>query len=515
MKIWTPVLALTLSFGLTACDDDDTEVVEISPQFSSAQLVGTLHDYRDRWNPFSEQNNMTRVHASGDLFTATYSLSPTGGRAGDGVYAIRFFTDHELSQVYKHELTAPGHLLTGEQQALGNNIVFQVSELADYTISFDPVGQTFTISPEVALITEISSMQVNGFAYPNEGSEERVIDGRTMPAEVWDETRNEHNMTANGDGTFSKTMPLTVDGGHEGNGVYQILFSANHIADFAFAAVNNRPGELSGGNGYNSKVGLVEEASLVFQVEHDSDYTITVDPASATYHIDPSVAVFNDGIVSYQVNGSAVSNPWDPTDDAHQMQQEDDGSWSLTVPLATDGGDASNGSYVINFSANKSWSLDSTGAGGVWGKALHALPQESNILFKVNETGDHTIRLWPDSNRFEITPEVTPLLTVASLRLVGSMSEWNANDPSFNMSTPDGKYFYIDIDLTAGDEHWYKYTANDAAWGMVFADYNYDGYRELSLHGDPAAFNMQVETDGTYRFWANVDSGDYGITLLN
>ncbi|GAA5218273.1 hypothetical protein ACFSJ3_15460 [Corallincola platygyrae] len=515
MKIWTPVLVLTLSAGLTACDDDDTEIVEISPQLASAQLVGTVHNYRDRWNPYSELNNMTRIDASGDQFTATYTLSPEGGRAGDGIYAIRFFTEHELDQVYKHDLTSPNRLVTGDQHTLGNNIVFQVAEAGDYTITFDPMDQSFTISPEVTLITEISSMQVNGFAYDEEGTEERVVDGRTLPAEVWDETRVEHDMSANGDGSFSKVMPLSATGGHEGNGVYQILFSANHIADFAFGAINNRPGELSGGNGYNSKVGLVEEASLVFRVDTDGDYTITVDPTTATYHIEPAVEVLNDEITSYQVNGSVVANAWDPTDDAHQMTQQDDGSWVLTVPLATDGGDAGNGSYVMNFSSNQSWSLDSTGAAGVWGRALHALPQESNILFKVNETGDHVIRLWPETNRFEITPAVTPLLTVESLRLVGSMSEWNANDPAFNMSTADGKLFYIDVALTAGDEHWYKYTANDASWGMVFADYNYDGYRELTLHGDPAAFNLMVETDGTYRFWANVHTGEYGVTLLD
>ncbi|MEI8313717.1 MAG: hypothetical protein WCH98_23460, partial [Verrucomicrobiota bacterium] len=56
----------------------------------SAQLVGTVRDGRARWNPFLACNDLSPV---GDgTFTSTLKLSASGGRNGDGVYVMRFFT---------------------------------------------------------------------------------------------------------------------------------------------------------------------------------------------------------------------------------------------------------------------------------------------------------------------------------------------------------------------------------------------------------------------------------------
>ncbi len=483
----------------------------------SAQLLGTHSELRGRWNPFLSENFMTRLSGDATEFRKTVALSPSGGRHGDGVYAVRFTTNSDLDQVFKADPKAEvGRLLTAERAYAGQNIIFRVTRATNYRIDFDPRAQAFAIEPAAAVeyLSNIESMQINGFVYDDEGGEESSDGLRTRAAQVWDETRVEHNMEAQGDGVWAKTMPLSTAGGHEKNGVYQMLFSANHNADWAYGARIGKPGQLSGGNGYASKVGRADESSIVFRVPEDGDYTISIDTESYTYWIEPEVEILTDEVEGYQVNGSVVEDPWNPLHPAHQMTAMDDGSWLIRLPLSASGGEAQNGRYVMNFSINGEWALDSIGYGGIWGHTWHALPQERNILFQVAEDGVYDIRLWPDTHRFDIEPPVEGFTAIESLRLVGSMTGWDVNNAEYDMHTDDGVIYTFDVELSADEAYYYKYTANDAAWSWTLADYNYDGYRQLSWHGDPPAMSFTPGEDGLHRFTANVATGTYSVAII-
>ena len=98
----------------------------------SAQLVGTVHDTRTAWNPFAEANDM---HAEKDgSFIRELDLRTDGGRNRDGIYAMRFFTNRELRQVYKRG-TETGRLITATQAAFAGNIIFRVPANGTYLLT--------------------------------------------------------------------------------------------------------------------------------------------------------------------------------------------------------------------------------------------------------------------------------------------------------------------------------------------------------------------------------------------
>src|SRR5579872_1954621 len=68
-------------------------VASEAPPPASVQLLGTVHDTRGRWNPFLADNDMAPQGQSGDYLWQGW-LAADGGRNGDGIYAIRFTTDH-------------------------------------------------------------------------------------------------------------------------------------------------------------------------------------------------------------------------------------------------------------------------------------------------------------------------------------------------------------------------------------------------------------------------------------
>jgi len=135
-------------------------------------------------------------------------------------------------------------------------------------------------------------MQINGFVHDREGSTE-FFDGRRMrPAEKWDEWKPSHEMRKTADGSWEITLPLSASGGHEKNGIYQCLFSANNNSDWGFSAILGKPGRLAGGNGYESRVGHIEETAIVFRVAADGNYTIRVWPEEFRFEISPTVKFF-------------------------------------------------------------------------------------------------------------------------------------------------------------------------------------------------------------------------------
>ena len=484
---------------------------------ANAQMVGTVVGGRYGWNPFHAGNDMQR-EARG-VFMRRIHLSSTGGRNSDGIYVMRFHTGRELRMVFKRGKGA-GRLVSGSGSASAGNIVFRVLKDGWYTVAFDAITSTYSIEPKVDELTKIDSFQVNGFVHDREGATECFDGRRTRPAEKWDEWTPAHEFTRRKDGSWTITLPLSATGGHEKNGVYQCLFSANHNSDWGYGGIIGQPGRLAGGNGYDSRVGHAEESAVVFRVPKDGEYTITVWPEAYRYSISPAVDYFQG--LEFQVNGDVVDDPWNPASPSHSMEKGADGLWKKRLHLSAKGGALGNGTYTMNFSIDGNWALDSIGFGGVWGRTWHSDPQEWNLLFRVDRDGDYLVTFDPAKGTFSFDPEVRPLTKVESLQISGNFEElatdgnggWNPTDPRHDMVSADGRHFTRDIRLTAGSVYDYKYTANRAGWAWSLVDYPYDGYRRLAPHGNPPALRFECPRSGIYRFSADVESGEYSVNLI-
>ena len=369
--------------------------------------------------------------------------------------------------------------------------------------------------------TRIELMQLNGFVFDTEGSVETVRDGRTRPAEKWDETLASHRMYPLASGGFTKRLALSANGGHEHNGVYQFLFSANGNGDWGYCGVNGQPGRLAGGCGYASRVGRIDESAVVIRVPRDDEYTITVFPDEYRYTVTPAVEILNT-LASFQLNGTVFADPWRPAAADHQMTRRSDGGWEKVVQLTPNGGPEGNGTYAISFSIGQEFALDLIAFGGRWGETWHALPQELNILFRVRLAGDYTITLDPATGRFAVSPTVDPIETIQALRIAGNFDAfsddgsggWTLSDPRHRMEAAGRGLFTQVLRLRADRTYDYKYAANDAGWAWSFADYPYDGERRLALHGDPPPLRFVPERSGLYRFEADVVTGRYSTIFL-
>lgn len=484
---------------------------------TSAQLVGTVHDSRSAWNPFARANDMHRQ--ADQTFVVDLALRADGGRNRDGIYAMRFFTDQELRKVFKRGSKA-GTLRTGRAATFAQNIIFRVPRDGVYKVHFDPRAAQYRITPAVVEQERIESMQINGFVHDQEGLLE-VFDGRrTRPAEIWDEGVPAHELTKGTDGSWTIDLHLSMLGGHEKNGIYQSLLSANNNGDWGFGAILDQPGRLAGGNGYNSRVGHIEESAIVFRVPRDGTYRLTVWPEDYRFEISPQVEFFAGK--TFQVSGNVVSDPWTPGQPAHAMSPNPDGTWYKILQLSKDGGGDGKGLYTMNFSIDGNWALDSIGFGGVWGKTWHSAPQELNMLFRVPADGAYRVTLDPENGRYTFEPPVIPVTRIESLQLCGDFEffaadgqgGWNSLDPIHDMKVDANGVFTRDLQLIGGRTYSYKFSANHSAWGWAFADYPYDGERRLASHGNPPPLRFASPRNGIYRFTADTESGLYSVILL-
>src|SRR5690606_12543592 len=194
----------------------------------TAQLLGTVHTRRGRWNPFLPDNDM---RPSEHGFSATVSLSGRGGRHGDGIYSLRFGVDHDLRKSWKFDLSTldtagKPTLVSGHDATRAHNLMFRVRESGEYRVDFDPVRRTYSIDPAPEYLTAIESVQLNGFVWDEESDFEK-----------FDETRPGHRMRWDGT-SWVTTVPLLRDGGisFRKDGVYQFLFSINQNEDWGFGA---------------------------------------------------------------------------------------------------------------------------------------------------------------------------------------------------------------------------------------------------------------------------------------
>jgi len=475
----------------------------------SAQIVGTVHNTRNQWIPYYNENNM-QFSSESCSFTRSFHLSNKGGRNGDGTYVIRFFINHDIDRVYKYKQGAGvNNLITGSQTDQAGNVVFRVLSDGDYQISFDPWNKKFSISPPVNYLTEIESVQLNGFVYDDEDEIEKVTNKRTLPAQKWDETNPNHNMERQPDGSWKKTVKLIANGGMHPNGIYQFLFSVNHISDWGYCALNGKEGQLCGGSGYDSKQGRIIDSPIVFQVVEDGEYIITMHPKEYWYTIDPPVENLNK-FQGFEINASFERESWDNKQKSHSMTQEKDGTWTKTFFLDAEGGSSKNGTYCFDFSISRDWDLDGITCAAIWGKTWHSLPNTPNINFRVFRTGEYKFTLDPNKNTFSISPPVLPILFIYSFQLQGNFSE-----PNYQMNTEDGITYYYDVDLEKGIKYDYRYTANNLGDCWAFSDYPYDGYRRISPHGAPPPLTVAPESTGKYRFSVDIKSGEYKVSKVS
>lgn len=512
---------------------------EISPCGESTQLLGTVNNNRGRWNPFLPENNMT---PDGKTYYKEVELEANGGRQGDGIYALRFVTNHDLRQTFKADRqidsTGKPELVTGDRAERGQNVIIKVDRDGVYKISFNPTTLEYNIAPKPTYLSKIRSVQLNGFVWDDENMFQK-----------FDETRNNHEMTKNGD-WWEKTVALKTNGGIDfrADGVYQFLFSANNNEDWGFGAYNDGKGSLTGGTGFGSSGGKSKNSAITIQVFEDGDYTIRMNPKQYKFAVNPAVGlppvkILND-VTSFQLLGTIYpENKFDPTNKERNMKNVGGNVWTKTVQLSP-------GNYGANFAISKELFLD-TMALGAWlesdepnkliGKAWHGKPNEPNIFFNVARSGDYKFTYNADRDRFSIeslsNTILQPATTIKTLQLVGSFDEpmeaWKPTSEANNMQKADRSTFVKDVQLKADHKYEYKYAANNWGWLWVFADYELDDYGhdflgrnpdaanstiedlekygQLTTHGDPPALEFTPKSKGCYTFTANLETGAYSV----
>jgi len=520
-----------------------TDIDSRSECTGTAQLIGTVHNHRGRWNPFLAENNMAW---NGTAFTKDIELFRTGGRHGDGVYAFRFVRDHELARTFKADHShvdedGQPRLMSGPEATAAHNIMIRVVTDGIYTITFDPNVVAFNVSPRPEYLTTISSIQLNGFVWDDEDMFRK-----------FDETRPTHEMTLVGQ-AWELSIPLRADGGisFRKDGVYQFLFSANHNEDWGFGGDNRALGRLSGGTGFGSSGGGSIHSAVTIKVWNDGVYTIRMNPSRFEFEVVPPNGAQPpdrlNRIDSMQLLGSIYSDrPYDPTLAEHGMDNVGSRAWVKTVDLAP-------GIYSINFAISQELFLD-TMALGAWiatsdktklaGRAWHGKPSEPNVLFEVLSSGSYRFTYDGTHDEFTIEPAsasekilLRPITTIDSVQLVGNFEAplvaWDPRNPANDMKRPTQNRFERDVELIAGQTYSYKYTANHLPWLWVFADYELDGYGEdfrgrnpdvlhsalpmlkryghLTTHGDPPALQITPQVSGLHKFIVDLETGAYSV----
>jgi hypothetical protein len=501
----------------------------------TAQLLGTVNNRRGRWNPFLPENNMEKA---GARYSKQLELRAQGGRHGDGVYAFRFVTNHNLRQTYKadHQDTddqGKPQLVSGEQSHQAQNVIIKVAQDGQYRFDFDPAANTFAVSPAPEFLTSIESVQLNGFVWDDEDDFQK-----------FDETRGAHEMTPNGD-WWELTVSLKTDGGMTGrdDGVYQFLFSANRNEDWGFAGFNAGGGQrLAGGTGFGSSGGQSRHSAITIKVVQNGDYTIRIHPREYLWEVRPSggappVEYLND-LQSFQLLGK--DGQFDPTREETMMQPAGGHRWSKTVELEP-------GVCGMNFAINRELFLD-TMALGAWldsshetrlvGRAWHGKPNEPNVFFEVKEKGQVKFTYDADTDEFAIEPlggaVIEAKATIDTLQIVGDpVGNWEPTDPANNMQRIGESLFTKTIRLEGGKNYAYKITANNWPWKWTFADYELDGYGDdygglnpdpansrledlkryghLTTHGNPEPLQVQADETADYKFTVNLESGAYAV----
>ena len=189
-------------------------------QIETVSLLGTINHCRYRWNPFAEENEMTRT-SDPAKWVKWLKLSKRGGRHQDGVYNFRFVVNHNPRRLLKLVDWISSERIEGvlDQPSclsgrLGNcslgrelrNCTIHVQQDCEACIVIDPAQMLLQIvcstSSAISPINKISSVQINGFVWDSLDMFQK-FDERSLGREM--QRVSEH--------IWEKKIPLSATGG--------------------------------------------------------------------------------------------------------------------------------------------------------------------------------------------------------------------------------------------------------------------------------------------------------------
>jgi hypothetical protein len=545
-----------------------------SDRVEAISILGTIHDHRHRWNPFTEENGMTRS-ATPSEWVKWLKLSKSGGRHQDGVYSFRFIINHNPRRLLKLSSwntnainTAANHheqCLTAclSNSTLGRgfrNFTIHVQQDCEACLVVNHTKMSLQINfftpNAITHINHISNVQINGFIWDSLD----IFD-------KFDEHGVGREMLQVAEYTWEKKIPLSIKGGIDfrSDGVYQFLISTNGDEDQGYSAINHHQSitpsamDLVPGTGFGSSHGTSYHSAPTVKVLDDDIYTITVLLAPGNEQLKIQGATGGRiEIINNQANGIQLlgdihgTGSFDPTTPQTQMVSVDSSGQLFEKFVKLD-----QGSYSINFAIGSELFLDTMGLGcwlktngsSIKGIGWHGKPNECNIGFKVVRNGEYRFTYDRDNDIFSIEAcessgdNFTCLEAVSSistLSIVGNMpsplTEWDPGaDENLMVSFGRGRFEKM-ITLIQGTDYQFKFVGNQSNWQIVFADYELDGYGlayntnnpdpynsrledlrihgHLTTHGNPPPIHFVPSVSGLHRVMVDLWTGAYGIKLL-
>jgi hypothetical protein len=556
-------------FSFPICD----EATVFGNNIENVSVLGTVHDHRYRWNPFSEENEMMRSEKSG-RWIKWVRLSRNGGRHRDGIYSFRFVINHNPRRLIKLDHWLPHNnsyagksvtLLCAElrSSSMGRgskNITIHVHHDCEACLIVDPQQQMLMIecghSCTITPLERITSVELNGF--------------------IWDELDmfekfNEHapgrEMSQLSETLWEKKIQLSTKGGIDfrADGVYQLLISVNGDEDQGYGALNygedSSPNAINlvSGTGFGSSHGTSYHSAPTVRILKDDVYSITVSLSEGREKL--SIHGSNGGLAEL-VNNSSLDmqilgdihaiDSFDPTTPHSQMVALDASQEIFEKML-----DLDIGTYSINFAIGGELFLDTMGLGcwlttsgsSIKGIGWHGKPNESNIGFKVLRRSRYRFTYNRANDVFTIeacdSRDVNlncleAISAITTLSIVGNLPKplvpWDTNANENLMISLGRGRFEKSIFLEKGVDYQFKLVGNQSNWQIVFADYELDGYGlsyntnnpnpynskledlriygHLTTHGNPPPIHFVPTTSGSYLVMVDLWSGAYGIKAI-
>lgn len=542
-------------------------------QITSISLLGTVNHHRYRWNPFAEENEMTRS-AEPQRWIKWLRLSKKGGRHQDGVYNFRFVVNHNPRRLLKlvswisdnysesrgdYRPCLKGLLGASELGKGLQNCTVHVRKDCEACIVIDQDSLQIEIlcdqSGLITPISQVSSVQLNGF----------VWDALDM-FDKFNERKPGREMKKVSEFIWEKKISLCTTGGIDfrADGVYQFLISINGDEDQGFGGLNHHDSNtrvlhLVAGTGFGSSHGTSYHSAPTIKIRKDDIYTITALLEQGNERLmvkgdrGGTVEIINNKATGIQVLGDIhPSDSFDPTKAQSEMASLD-ASGQIFERLM----DLEPGMYSINFAIGGELFLDTMGL-GCWlktngavlrGIGWHGKPNESNIGFKILRKGTYAFTYNRGNDIFTIEARgsvadhpgcLEAVCAISTLSIVGNLpSPLTAWDPTANenlMTSLGRGRFERTIDLNQGIDYQFKFVGNQSNWQIVFADYELDGYGmsystnnpnpysssledlrthgHLTTHGNPPPIHFVPSISGPHLVMVDLWSGAYGIKAI-
>ncbi|MCP9927033.1 hypothetical protein [Cyanobium sp. CH-040] len=526
----------------------------------TVSVLGTLHNHRNRWNPFHIENVMQR-EGNSRVWMRWFNLHSKGGRHQDGIYNLRFIINYNPRRTLKliEWNVSPELLIASLRESslgdTGGNLTLHVLQSCSVCVRVDPeAGEaSFTSDTPASLspIAQAVSFQLNGF----------VWDDVDMFLK-FDERAPCRSFRRVAENFWELAVPLRRDGGIDfrRDGVYQFLISCNGDEDQGLSALN-RPTtahdlHLIEGSGFGSSHGTARHSAPTIKVEKNCLYIFSLKKEPQGYRLwirdsdGYNVPFLNHSSLSIQLLGTIFSeHGFDPSHPQATMQPDASGmAFETCLSIGP-------GAYSINFAIAHELFLDTMGLGcwleydgyGLRGIAWHGKPNEVNIGFHVRKAGHYRFRYDCSCDQFTIEPVapehqkpgiLEPILGIETLSLVGSfappLESWSTDSANNIMACLGGCRFEKLVYLESSCSYEFKFVANRSNWHIVFADYELDGYGmsyespinpspfdsrlcdlrrygQLTTHGNPPPIRYRPKQTGMHRFCVDLNTGAYSV----